>query len=1346
MSFLKENIEFFNTSGNNINPVYENGIYKSEIMFDRVSTSLFSTNSIHILEKCINVSDNNYVEYLTRPKTTNGQKLKVKFKNKNFQNFFFFRIDRENKEYFVRSVSNSDIDLQTKEKSTQPVNSLQDSYFDGKENLNKGEIFPSVKKVLEFFEYDLENTTEVGYEPTLNTESRIVSNIRHIVDYDDSVDGITINLGISSEEEGEYEETLQIYLVEGSEETLIAEFNLYCEVVGEDERFTNLLYSLGQELNEEDSIVFRETSVLEDYKDEITLNKKKKELILEYSNLIPYVGSYKGLINALKFYGYADLKLKEYWLNLETEQYFLEEYDKNIYKPKDLKRNSFNKILKKTGKFSLTYDITKEDTSVSDENNLPSVKRVDNFSQEEILLKLFGLKELLKRKFLPLNTRIVSIVGESVVFSYSSSSYYTQKNERRIVNPPSIEIDLKVTPKLGYLKEIDYTQTNTFPYSELTLSSNSTIKVSNVANFKLEDFENSYKSYDTPVRDSYCTVNIENKTFDVVIADLGFKLEDLNNIGNYTLFSAVTKNFYDSEWEISKKTFPPYYQKITGNVFERSNITVKIPYAGDYDVKLTLHDTNNSRVVKNFPSLFRVELPEPDFGMLYLKSNRVESFQSLNNKDLTFEKYGGMGLDFIYPDCKIEDMNVTFESVDPSAYKLYDVLDGIENLKIKSIDRNNKKVLVYKTQNDISQKLKSQRNLVFRGEYNPIYSIDIKDLDSENETIDLESKLDITGDVLEVCVETTVDVFTLTDGVITINDTLREDITKGCKVILSNSSKEDIFLVNKIDINKSTNVTKLTLSDEKDKRYTGVTYTKLKVYSNFNSYDVVEKISEDGNSIKYKIDWNSLSLPRTNDYKINSRVLKYTSPTFKQIGNGVENFETINIDFYDLASYIQNDFTNISKVREYILQQRYSQLSPNLPLNIDISEKKIGMFLYENLFKEYGNIGEINNFIFTNVRGKDLRGDFSFENLYSIRNLIEIKESLIEEKLVANAGLLGGTFAIKIDKIDFEKYTDSIEITLIDSEKELFYISKNFKVDVADYDIDFAERFLAENSFLLENLNGLKIQELGHLCFDDMSINPPVLPSFELSNVKTGSSIKIGNSPFYTFSKECSANVDTIIEELQTVKIKEFELYNYYKTSANTVLAVSKFPITESLNIIEYKGDIEVSKKVNPRYAHNYPLPKLYYTSYPERTRNNRAYHSRLLREWYGVNETCFVEKEDMVEPFYSDNINTNFQMSLNTAICGNFRIENLTCSTKGTTVKKYTTVMLYPDISNIYGKTEYLWTVTNQTTNERVLVSKAKNLAYTFSQEGFYDITLKVKDYKGNESSITKNGFLRVE
>lgn len=234
---------------------------------------------------------------------------------------------------------------------------------------------------------------------------------------------IQLNLGTSYPTEGIFERKLELYDTNNSESILIAEIYLRSEIIPEDERFLTILDNLGQKINAEEEFIFRDSDINEDLVDNELLNRKRKEFILEHSNIIPYIGSYKAVFNVINWLGYDDLRLKEYWLNINEGSVNYNKY-KSIDVPFSLKQKGRDvqssqllpsNIYKKTSLFGLYYDINRESGEV-DTFGIPITEDAFMFTNEEVLIKLHALKNYLKQKFLPLNARIIDIIGEGVYF------------------------------------------------------------------------------------------------------------------------------------------------------------------------------------------------------------------------------------------------------------------------------------------------------------------------------------------------------------------------------------------------------------------------------------------------------------------------------------------------------------------------------------------------------------------------------------------------------------------------------------------------------------------------------------------------------------------------------------------------------------------------------------------------------------------------------------------------------------------------------------------------------------------------------------------------------------------
>lgn len=279
-----------------------------------------------------------------------------------------------------------------------------------------------------------------------------------IITNDITSQGIQFNIGIVSEVEGVFERYLIIE--EDGTGKMIARIKFYGEVVGEDERLTVLIQNLGYSIFEEDSPIFRSADINETLPDFILLNEKRKEMLLEGKNIQPFIGSYKGVINAIKFFGYNNVKLREYWLNIDSTSPNYGKYktttvidvfdetvnvnDPSTYVP--------NKIYKKTALFSLVYRINQV-TNELDQYDIPVVTETDDFTLEEALIKLYGLKEILRKRFLPSSSRIIDIIGEADYFGKTVTSAW---NDQQRIDYLNIGIDtvFEVTPRFGYIQDL----------------------------------------------------------------------------------------------------------------------------------------------------------------------------------------------------------------------------------------------------------------------------------------------------------------------------------------------------------------------------------------------------------------------------------------------------------------------------------------------------------------------------------------------------------------------------------------------------------------------------------------------------------------------------------------------------------------------------------------------------------------------------------------------------------------------------------------------------------------------------------------------------------------------------
>jgi len=316
-------------------------------------------------------------------------------------------------------------------------------------------------------------------------------------------DAIAINVALNSSDELEnvYERKLIVEDITTGTPQKVIEIDFYGQTIAEDERFKVLLENIGRSFYNTDSIILRDHDPAEPVPNFLEINEKRKELLIAGDDIFPYIGSYKGLINALKFFGYQDMRIKEYWLNLnyknlklesplQQNQTFLNKIknqqaangysqsynigdvldnensgkykltqtygpdNKGNYVLNVTSENSQlpSKSIKKTSLFGLYYDLNKV-TNDTDEYGYPVVVDAFKFTQEEVLIKIFALKERLKRDYLPLNARIIDITGEGVYFMIQNTKSWTDQMIRSDINI-GYDFEFFPNPDFGFIEDL----------------------------------------------------------------------------------------------------------------------------------------------------------------------------------------------------------------------------------------------------------------------------------------------------------------------------------------------------------------------------------------------------------------------------------------------------------------------------------------------------------------------------------------------------------------------------------------------------------------------------------------------------------------------------------------------------------------------------------------------------------------------------------------------------------------------------------------------------------------------------------------------------------------------------
>ena len=283
-------------------------------------------------------------------------------------------------------------------------------------------------------------------------------------------------LGFMTENEGCYKNVVSVYVYnytittngnitteESSDPIHLGYIIVNSEAIGEDERYRTLFANFGIPDPKDYATLFKEVNPSEESTDWEFINKKSKQLFLTYHEIFPYVGTYKALLNAVKFLGYNDIFFREWYqkfeedegttnityksLDIEEGLTLIDKLDRyNVSLEEFMKYKKLNKLTlvyrinqekstKKTiggstvklyqefDSFDVTYNtydgegnvVKKEDSYMTCQ--VPMTEHVYDYETDEILAKLYSLKLWLEKYIIGVNARISDITGEGVYFN-----------------------------------------------------------------------------------------------------------------------------------------------------------------------------------------------------------------------------------------------------------------------------------------------------------------------------------------------------------------------------------------------------------------------------------------------------------------------------------------------------------------------------------------------------------------------------------------------------------------------------------------------------------------------------------------------------------------------------------------------------------------------------------------------------------------------------------------------------------------------------------------------------------------------------------------------------------------
>ena len=221
-----------------------------------------------------------------------------------------------------------------------------------------------------------------------------------------------IYLSAKSENSGEYTTTIPI-TVSGNTYNIIIGADFY----DEDESLYINLSNMGVELPDAIQKAIYKSNVRESTRDNILMNRKLKELLSNYWDVIANKGNQKSLLNSLKWFEWGDLlELKEVWK--------LNEFGSQTYHIKELSsilENKYNDTYKefiKTTYLALYLSMQKIDENEWDgEGNPELYEVVTQWGREDLMMKMCLLGNFYETYFMPIHLDLLHATVENVVFT-----------------------------------------------------------------------------------------------------------------------------------------------------------------------------------------------------------------------------------------------------------------------------------------------------------------------------------------------------------------------------------------------------------------------------------------------------------------------------------------------------------------------------------------------------------------------------------------------------------------------------------------------------------------------------------------------------------------------------------------------------------------------------------------------------------------------------------------------------------------------------------------------------------------------------------------------------------------
>ena len=687
-----------------------------------------------------------------------------------------------------------------------------------------------------------DSVANIIWEDSHEVKSNIISDA-HNPFVKDTNTPIYFSVGFQTAVEGCYQNIMAMYIVSNNtgKKYILGLFTFLTEVVGEDERYRALLGNLGIPDPVKYPNIFKSQDPDEQGIDWTLINDKSKELMINYDNIFPYVGTYKALMGAIKFLGYGDLIFKEWYKikdqNNKDRYVTLQTYDlqkgeslntklKKIgvtygefERYKKINRLSMiyhlNEIDDETGEYldmytrrldnpakdhpttapeSGLYKASYKDThhQILDSSNftqqhtyfqLPITKTIYEYRTDEILAKLFSVKQWLEKYILGVNCFISDICGEGIIVErLKNQAYVTQHHLQDIttiskVTPKIIKYNPNIYISIDSSNNEIHTDTilntshldssiddecindilfrNSTAILRCSLNEFDSLTIGDYDDFEIEDFIIDTSTPNDKVGTVYISAPLETL---VTVNEYQFQLTN-KNVSSGTLAEFTDKSYINNPILIQDNEILFYddtknFTKIDNKELPIIEITQgNLRYChGDWksNIAYSINVVSDQKSGKEYYALYETEIDEPvykDFQKVILYPQESESerpydkyklyWAQRTDKKMSSKQYNGLNSEFIYtsqnkwnvPQIIIRNYKCgNNDELLPGDYIL-EIIEGRILFRNKQSDLNINNGKAYGCELEFGEELESSEqpinvNYTYMSDRVPIYTID----------------------------------------------------------------------------------------------------------------------------------------------------------------------------------------------------------------------------------------------------------------------------------------------------------------------------------------------------------------------------------------------------------------------------------------------------------------------------------------------------------------------------------------------------------------------------------------------------------------------------------------------